>query len=67
MAAGIMLLVARFSSSPPFGLVIVQKAVVHNTPFTVVICATPIGGKNLFKALSKPNKAAELRPAAPGP
>jgi hypothetical protein len=29
MAAGIVLLVARFSSSPPFGLYVVQKAVLQ--------------------------------------
>jgi hypothetical protein len=33
----------------------------------VVICATPIGGKNHFKALSETSKAAELVPAAPEP
>ena len=31
MAAGIVLLVARFSSSPPFGLYVVQKAALHKT------------------------------------
>ena len=66
MAAGIVLLVARFSSSPPFGLYVVQKAILHKTPFftkrtfTVIICATPVGTTNLFKAPSKAFKIAEL-------
>jgi hypothetical protein len=30
---GVMLLVAKFSSSPSFGLFVVHKAVLHKTPF----------------------------------
>ncbi len=67
-AAGIVLLVARFSSSPPFGLYIVQKAVLHKAhffterTFIVIICATPVGATNL--ALYK--KWARCTPPAQG-
>ena len=71
MAAGIVLLVARFSSSPPFGLYVVQKAVLHKAhfftkrTFTVIICAMAVGATNLFKAPSKAFKIAELWLAPP--